>query len=270
LKEGIFHNIPFSEYLGLSAVSNSYLTKFKQCPAKVLVPDEDTPAMLLGRAFHAYILEPDIFEKAYAIAPVCDRRTKAGKETYNKFEISNPMKTILNAEDYQTIQDMKEACLKQPTAKYLLEQGGFSESSVIWKDEETGLFCKCRPDRIPATTNETLIDIKTARSVEAPVFLKEVVYRGYARGAALYQEGISLATGGVFNVYTFIAIEKEPPYRTEVYTLTPELLEYGFDEFHMLLRQVKKCKESGEFPNYKHAGATDLDRPNYAVIDTIG
>lgn len=269
METGISHNIPFSEYLGIPAVSNSYLSKFKQCPAKTLVTDEDTPALLLGRAFHAYILEPHIFEATYVVAPECDRRTKAGKEIYSGFTAENTDKTIITADDYQTIQDMREAVYKQPTAKYLLEQGGFSESTVIWKDEETGLYCKCRPDRIPATTEETLIDIKTARSVEAPVFLKDVVYRGYARGAALYQEGISLATGKIYNIYTFIAIEKEPPFRTEVYTLMPELLGYGYDEFHMLLRAVKKCRDSGEFPNYKHAGACDLDRPAYAVTDYI-
>ena len=40
---------------------------------------EPTPAMLLGTVFHCLTLEPDAFSRDFAIAPVVNKRTKAGK-----------------------------------------------------------------------------------------------------------------------------------------------------------------------------------------------
>ena len=48
-------------------------------------PQEDTQALLFGRAAHKYILETYDFYNEFAVAPNCDRRTKEGKETLNKF-----------------------------------------------------------------------------------------------------------------------------------------------------------------------------------------
>ena len=43
-------------------------------------PEPPTAVMQFGSALHKYVLEPDGFADESAIAPQCDRRTKAGKE----------------------------------------------------------------------------------------------------------------------------------------------------------------------------------------------
>ena len=45
-----------------------------------LQKDEDSPALIMGKAVHCRILEPQEFGKRYTIAPQIDRRTKEGKE----------------------------------------------------------------------------------------------------------------------------------------------------------------------------------------------
>lgn len=45
----------------------------------------DSKAFTAGRAAHAMALQPEIFAQKYAIAPVCDRRTKEGKAKWEEF-----------------------------------------------------------------------------------------------------------------------------------------------------------------------------------------
>lgn len=43
-------------------------------------PPEETDALIFGRAFHKIVLEPEGFDYEFAVCPVCDRRTKEGKQ----------------------------------------------------------------------------------------------------------------------------------------------------------------------------------------------
>jgi hypothetical protein len=53
----------------------------------------ETPAMVLGSALHCAVLEPNEYGKRYTIAPKFDRRTKAGKEQAEAWELAADGKT---------------------------------------------------------------------------------------------------------------------------------------------------------------------------------
>ena len=78
------------EYHSGEGVSKSDLDLLHTCPAKYRYrkdnpDDNETPAMLFGSMVHKLILEPEDFEREYAVAPECDRRTKAGKAIFDEF-----------------------------------------------------------------------------------------------------------------------------------------------------------------------------------------
>ena len=77
------------EYRQMEGISSTELKKLMKSPAHYKHwkdnPQEDTPALLFGRAAHKYILETYDFYNEFAVAPNCDRRTKEGKEKWNKF-----------------------------------------------------------------------------------------------------------------------------------------------------------------------------------------
>lgn len=81
---------------------------------------EPSNAMIFGSAAHKFILEHDDFFKEYAVAPIVDRRTKEGKEIYNKFITESEGKVVLNADDYQKIQDMAKAIDEYTDARAFL------------------------------------------------------------------------------------------------------------------------------------------------------
>ena len=262
MKTGIYTDISFDEYLKIDAVSNSYLGRLNKCPANALVETKDTPALLFGRALHCYTLEHMTFPDKYVIALDVDKRTKEGKKTWAEFQALNVDKSIIDSKDMQKIKDIYFAINKHPFAKELLEKG-VSEITVIWTDEETGLKCKCRPDRVPEGVKGILIDLKTTTDASEHAFLRSVVGYGYAKQAAMSMEGIAKATGIEYDHFAFIAVEKEPPFRTEVYTLDIDFLGYGFDQFHRLLKLEKQCRDSGIYNNFQNAGASELFLPAY-------
>jgi exodeoxyribonuclease VIII len=261
-KPGIYDNISIAEYHGEGMrhiVSNTQLGRLDKCPANVHVPMKDTPAMQIGRAAHTYVLEgEETFLKEYAVIPKCTRSSKI----WAGHQADNLKKTLIFEGDYANIVNIKNAVFSHPTASVYL-QDGKSEQTVIWQDKETGILCKCRPDRNPGKQYRLLVDFKTSNDVSDYGFRRSIDKFGYARQGAFYTEGISKATNEEFNGFVLVATEPTPPHRTEVYVIDPDYIQRQSKEVHRLLRIEKECRDKGFYPHYQNAGATDVFTPNH-------
>ena len=86
------------DYIDINALSYSGAKHILRSPAHyqawLKAEHKDTPALKLGRLAHLAALQPDVCRETVFVAPECDRRTKAGKETYENFTAGLP----LNAE----------------------------------------------------------------------------------------------------------------------------------------------------------------------------
>ena len=266
-KIGIYPNISHKEYHDdASAVSNSYLSKLAKCPANAWVKQEETAALLFGRATHSYILEgPDAFFKEFAVFPkYMDRRTKEGKQEYLGFQEANRGKDVISEDDYDTITSMADSVIRHPFACKLLSQGR-SEQSVYWTDKETGIYCKCRPDRIPDGDHGVIVDLKTTTDARPKQFLSSVLSYGYDRQAGMYIEGLNEVSNVKVDAFIFIVVEKTAPYMVATYTLSDTFLSYGKIKFHNLLELEKQCRENDEWPSYQDAELQELQLPNWAA-----
>ena len=136
--------------------------------------------------------------------------------------------------------------------------------SVFWTDEKTGLPCKCRPDRIPAGDHGVILDLKSVRSADIHAFTSACMTYGYAREAGMYIEGFNAVSNAKVDAFVFICVEKEPPYRTEVYTLEDLFIEYGRKEFHRLINIEAECRKNDLWPHWKNQEIRNLYVPNYA------
>jgi hypothetical protein len=132
---------------------------------------------------------------------------------------------------------------------------------------DTGLRCKCRPDRVPAGNKGVILDLKTTRNADKFAFRRDVAALGYAREGGMYLSGFAQATGANYQdlIFSLIAVEKEEPYRVEVYTLSVDFIDYGFWEYKRLLQIEAKCRENNFWPNYKEAGAVEIEKPSYLM-----
>lgn len=266
MKTGIHYGIPNKDYHALDAISNGYLKKISEVPAKAKVPVKETEAMIFGRGQHCYTLEgPGAFYSEFAVAPEgLDLRTKIGKATMKEFLDANAGKDIIKAAGLAKIKEIDEAVRKHPLAVKMLAEG-ISEVTAIWEDQETGLLCKCRPDRIPSGGRGVILDLKTCTDASEHGFYRAVSSFGYYRQAAWYIDGVNQAGDKQVDAMVFIAVEKEPPYRTEVYVLGDDYVDFGREECRRLINIEAQCRKENFWPHYLNAGGSDIFKPSWMV-----
>lgn len=156
IQPGIYYDIPNEAYHAGPGVSKSQLDDIADTPAIYLwrknapVDTEKTKTLDTGTAFHCRVLEPEEFSKRFIIAPEFNRRTSAGKEEEKTFleECARTGRTVLTAEEGRKIELMYQSVMALPLGQWLVESAGYAESSVYWEDPETGILCRCRPDKI--------------------------------------------------------------------------------------------------------------------------
>jgi hypothetical protein len=270
MDEGIYHGISSKDYHAMTEiVSNSYLGRLAKVPACAKIPQEETEAMKFGRMIHSYILEIENFSKEYECVENIPtkpnkRSTKKTIDTYNSWLKELNGKQPYTKDDLTVIDNMYGAIHSHPFASKLLKDG-ISETTIIWNDIDTGIKCKVRPDRIPDGNKGVILDLKTTSNASSYSFKTDCIKYGYARECGMYMEGFARVKNALFQdlVFAFIAVEKEPPYRVEVYTLDIDFVQYGWLEFHRLLQLEKECREKNFWPHYVNAGAEELTKPPY-------
>jgi exodeoxyribonuclease VIII len=263
--DGVY-DISNDEYHSSEGISRSRLMLLDKSPYhfwyEVLsgqaVKRTATPSMNVGSAFHTLLLEPEKFPNEFAVAPVVDRRTSAGKEVWAAFNEQHSHKIILTAEQYQQTFIMVEQIKKHEIVQTLLDEAVF-EQSVYWTDEETGLQFKTRPD---IWSSKMVVDLKTTADANPFSFTRSALNYGYFIQAGMAFEGCK-ALGKPFEMFVILACEKDVPHVPAVFMMDDDALQFGIDQFNSYKRKLKKCIEENRWPGYP---VQELSVPKYATI----
>jgi exodeoxyribonuclease VIII len=240
------------------AVSKSRLDSIARSPlhywAKHLDPNrwpaEATPAMLIGSAVHTSVLEPDEWDANYAVTPAgINRRTNAGKAEWDVFTTAAGSRTVISREDADLVGKITEGVFAHPAAGGLLGLPGKAETSLFWKDAETGLECKCRPDYL-LDDGSTIVDLKTTESASPADFMQSIIKFRYHVQAAWYLHGVEQATGKRPEQFVFVCIEKRPPFACAAYVAAPEMVQIGWDTARANLNRLAECMAADAWPGY--------------------
>ena len=132
------------------------------------------------------------------------------------------------------------------------------EKSIFWRDEETGIMCKCRPD---IWNDPVCADLKTTKDASPKGFQSSAMKYGYFLQAAMLYEGLK-SIGMPFEAFLFICVEKKKPYSGGMYLLDDAALQHGLYVFRLLLRRFAACQKNNEWPGY---GVQSLTIPKYAM-----
>lgn len=260
-----------TEYNAADGVRRSDLWKMADSPEKFRYyldhPAEQTPAMAFGSACHKMILEPADFGNEYAIAPAIDRRTKVGKAEWEAFCEDNSGKTIISAEDAETMLGMEESLERNPLANALIRGEGETEKAFFWTDAETGEACKIKCDRIVEYRGKTfVVDYKTTTGADTETFSREILRLGYHFQAGMYTEGVQAGLGLKEQPgFIFVAQEKKAPFSVNVIELPEELLTEGTRKFHELLERMHACKMLDIWPGYVESVPNDAEIPGWMI-----
>lgn len=242
------------EYRAAEGISRSELFKIARSPIHfkyAMENQEDSPSLAFGRALHKYVLEKDDFDNDFIILPEINRRTKAGKEEYERYqaEAFETEKELVSREDMSVIIAMYDAVMANPLAKQLL--AGEHEKDFFWTDDMTGEKCKCRPDCLTEYEGKKyIVDYKSTDSCEDGHFERSCRKYGYKFQAGMYTEGVFQNTFEQYG-FAFVAQEKKAPYAVRVYFCSPEFVAQGYDQFRELIGTYHSCKETGNWYGYE-------------------
>jgi hypothetical protein len=278
---GLVRDMPLEEYLAVEAFSNSDMRLLARSPWhwKNRVPVNVTRPMLCGSLAHCAQLEPHALEDRYAFVPEdaprrpteaqwnaakSNESSMAAKAWWKQFLDRTGQKNIVTAEEFAVTKLQLAAIAACPDLAELLATG-YSECSVFWVDEETGVYCKARPDHVrPVTTQSVkLVDLKSTVDESPNGFGRTAARMGYHRQDAHYTAGFEAATGQKVEQFIFAAVTSAPPVLAVPYTLTDEIREQARDERRELLDLYAYCKKEDRWPGYG-SGVMLLDFPQYA------
>jgi exodeoxyribonuclease VIII len=284
---GHFDDVEPETYHGIEALSSTGCKHLLRSPAHYRYnkdnPTAPTAAMNLGTAVHAAILEPELYEKGFAVVPTdAPKRPTAAQVGAAKpsdkglfsiawwadFDAKNEGKIIVEAADANKLHWMVESVRRHESASWLLSEGK-SEYSMFWLDktyDDEGVPCKARfdwfrPDKIA-------VDLKTCQDASAEGFGRQVASMSYHLQAAHYWVGCEHVLNESPKSWTWIAVESEAPYGCAVYVATSDILMSGMRLQRAALERYRLGLKTGYWPNYS-GKVLPLQMPGWALKERI-
>ena len=190
-------------YFRLKSIDQSQLKQFLKNPAdwayhRLNDDHKPTDAMKFGTAFHAYLLGTS---DVVSLPEGESFRSKDHQKWRDEqLEAGN---IIVSYNDMQLLKRMKEGIEQTslmpeyPDYMEIIEQGT-KEQCIEWKDRQTGLMLKAKPDLIPVGT-DYLVDLKTAQKADAESFAKEVINYGYHIQTVFYRAAVAACKPDAFD-----------------------------------------------------------------------
>lgn len=190
-------------YFRLKSIDQSQLKQFLKNPAdwayhRLNDDHKPTDAMKFGTEFHAYLLGTS---DVVSLPEGESFRSKDNQKWRDEqLEAGN---IIVSYNDMQLLKRMKEGIEQTslmpeyPDYMEIIEQGT-KEQCIEWKDRQTGLMLKAKPDLIPVGT-DYLVDLKTAQKADAESFAKEVINYGYHIQTVFYRAAVAACKPDAFD-----------------------------------------------------------------------
>jgi hypothetical protein len=278
---GLVKGLSMEEYHAIDALSATGLRHLMRSPwhYKNRVEVVPTRPMLNGTLAHCAILEPEAMADRYVVVPEdAPRRptdaqwaakkssesSQAAKQWWAAWIEETAGRIIVEAKDYAITQAQLAAVARDPEISRILS-AGYGEASVFWIDEETGVYCKARPDWVHPLDDGSveMMDLKSTVDESPNGFGRAVARMGYQRQAAHYSAGFEAATGKRVHNFVFGAVTSVLPVLAVPYLLPDDFAEQGRDEVRELYALYAHCCATNTWPSYG-SGYMLADIPAYA------
>jgi len=282
MKPGIYTDLSIEDYhQKVKAISASALKKIKKSELDYWHHYNNTEEQErkshfdYGNAFELAIMDAangtNEFDQKVAVMPTNDWTAKAMADNPNLkspaaskiYKEAKAEWEAINAEKYHIALTGKESMetithtlnqLRKDETVWKLIEGTSYQVSAIWKDEETGLMLKTRPD-VAKINKNVVLDIKTCQDASPFGFARQATNLDYPIQAVMQIDGM-IQSGCMDKVdrYYWLAVEKEAPYNYGLYYFLPEDIEAVMAKYRALLKKAAKI----DFENPKsYGGAAD-------------
>jgi hypothetical protein len=270
-KPGWYSGIPLEKYHSAGicdapAVSSTNLrTCWSKSPAHMFYewcenpdaqPKKVSREMLLGAVGHFILLGEDNFKTKYVAQPeeYRDKVTAKLKPWHNGADYCKAWhadqlakgRTVTTISQLNTIVAMARSLALEP----LVQQGmlkGDVECSGFFKDTETGLWLKIRPDVIPVVDGY-FVDLKLTSEVTTPAIQYSIRTYGYHQQGALIWEVVEHIHKAPFEEFVLMCVETAPPYCSRAFPIDRDDLLRGRKQNRAMLRRIAECQVLGHWP----------------------
>lgn len=254
--------------------------------ARSLPEVEPTKALRVGRLVHVAVLQPDRWEREFCLPPPADiaepeppkpvpaegtsPNTKAHRENLarwrdemaawsakNEAAVAEYLRgrEVVRPDEWTTVIGCATAIAEHrppdpraASASWLLSDVDFTERSLRWQDEDTGLWCRIRVDAFSSDIEEDrCADLKSfGRAPTVDAFRREILAHWYHGQAAFYTDGCRAVTRRA-PVFPLVVVHKEPPHEVAIYELGREELELGRRQYKAALEELVWRTERDEW-----------------------
>lgn len=265
MQTAIIEELDIEAYHQRSELSSSQIRQLLNNPYELAVklPQEDTPAKRLGSAIHTMVLEPHLYSSQFAVEPVADGRTTAGKAVKADFALASQGKRILTAEQGTILYGVVNAIRDSRIAGFF--EGGRAETSVVGfvtDDQGKKYPARCRMDY---WSGNTIFDLKTTTDASPDGFTSAIGKYGYYIQTAFYID-VCKSVGIDISRFAFVAVETKEPFMIGVYNIDPVWLDFGRAEYKRALSIYDRLEDYRE-PIYRDtldgSYIQTLSAPNY-------
>jgi exodeoxyribonuclease VIII len=247
---------------GEEPLSYSSISNFAESPKHFieykLKEKKSTDAMIYGSVVHCLVLEEQNFEKRYAVAPTCDRRTTIGKNIYSAFIDEAQGREVISQEVYSQALETKRAIRSNFPANNLLKQDGQNEIAATWEY----LNFKFRGFIDKYKAGKFILDLKTCADASPRKFQRDIIAFDYHLQAAMYLTAI-----GEDVPYYLIAADKSGG--VSVHLLDERLINLGRERYAFLMENLNRCilldafNRSFDFYSDRGDGIFVAEKPAY-------
>lgn len=288
LRPKIIEGLPKADYHDTRALlSNSALSKFGEpnTPAHYkfwldspresqdTVPPSDTDPLLVGSAFHSYVLEPAVFAREYVVMPdfgdMRSSKNRALRDGWIEFEAAG--RQPITPKLMERVQGMRDSIYRNKRLRRILERGR-PEVTIVFVDPETGVPCKVRIDYLSEFEGAAL-DLKSALTGNTTAHP-----RSWTNAAADHRYHVqdSFYTRACKHVgiditdFIFGVVEKKPPYLVGPYILNDASRIAGETIWYYEIMRLAECVRSGLWPGYSEdIMEVSLPQRVLAAADTL-
>lgn len=217
--------------------------------------DPPTRPQILGAAAHHLFLGEDGFNIKYVQQPETYPDKKLGFQKpwsnladhckrWHK-EQRDAGRLVVTPKEMHAIREMAASLQTEAVVQAGLLDGN-AEVSGFFKDKETALWVKVRPDVVPMDGPD-FVDLKTAREVTTVALQSSIHEYGYNMQGALIWEACE-ALGQPFAMFTLLFIETTNPWCARAVPVSKEDLGIGWRQNLLMKRWVRACILADHWP----------------------
>jgi hypothetical protein len=269
ISTGVHYDLPFEQYLKVEAMSKSRLWDIEKCEQNYYLnhiaakeEEEEKVYFVEGRALHTAVLEPELFDAQFAVAPKVDKRTKAGKAEFAAFELNSQDKSVLTVEQYDKIMFMGKSVMGHPKAGAMI-LAGQKEISII---NECPYYELLRKGRIDLQADDIIADLKSTSLGAGPSSVKRQIFNlGYYLQAAMYMEMGRIELEVKPRHFVFIFVESAKPYFTGVYIADDVWIRAGMSKYRDLMDRYLTALGANYWPQYNNDEIVEISPERWMI-----